>query len=508
MLGGKWTKGGAKGAAKGGVKGGVSGAVNGVRRIAVIGAGFAGCAAAVELTQAGCQVEVFEAAKTPGGRARLVTIDGKQLDNGQHILLGAYSEMLRLMRQVGADPKQLLLRLPLQMRYPDAFGLAPAAAQAAQPAQAVQPARPGPDDQPGSNTAPDTEPDTQGGMDFLAPRLPAPLHLLFALLRARGLQWADKMALARFSSTCRWMDWQLNVDCSVAELLQRFEQTERLTRLMWRPLCLAALNTPPDRASARVFLRVLRDSLGAGRAASDMLLPRCDLSALLPQPAMAFIAARGAVVHLACPVRGLRQANRQWQILLADARHSGFDGVILATTSQNAARLLATLPDGQTPLASWDAVPQEAITTCYLQYRPEIQLALPMFALQDQPEQGEYGQFVFDRGQVLKQQAGLLAVVVSGSAQAMALPREELARQLAQQLARQLYRPELAKPLWQQVISEKRATFACEPNQVRPGQASGYPNLLLAGDYTDGPYPATLEGAVRSGVQAAKLMLE
>jgi predicted NAD/FAD-binding protein len=193
------------------------------KSVAVVGGGWAGCAAAVELADAGCAVTLFEAARTPGGRARAVQAHGRILDNGQHILLGAYESTLKLLRRVGVDPASSLLRLPLQMRYPPASGL----------------------------------------MDFAAPRLPAPLHVLAALLRAKGLDRDDKLALARFSTTARWMDWRLDVDCSVAELLERYDQTPRITQLLWRPLCVAALNTPAERASARVFLAVLRDSLGA-----------------------------------------------------------------------------------------------------------------------------------------------------------------------------------------------------------------------------------------------------
>ncbi|MEN9868873.1 MAG: hypothetical protein RL748_4463, partial [Pseudomonadota bacterium] len=215
------------------------------KSVAVIGAGWAGCACAVELAQNGYRVELFESARTLGGRARQLVVQGQTLDNGQHLMLGAYHESLRLMRLCGVDLQQAFLRLPLQMRYP---------MQEADPAPA--------------------------GMDFCAPRWPAPLHLLGALLRARGLAREDKMALARFSTSARWMGWQLNTDCSVAELLQRFEQTERLIRLMWSPLCIAALNTPPERASAQVFLRILHDSLGARRSDSDMLIPRLDLTSL------------------------------------------------------------------------------------------------------------------------------------------------------------------------------------------------------------------------------------
>ena len=442
------------------------------KRIAVIGSGWAGCSAAVELAMRGHQVSLFEAARTLGGRARQVVIEGKTLDNGQHILLGAYTQTLRLLAMVGVDAKQAFLRLPLQMRYP-----------------------------PGND-----------GMDFCAPRLPAPLHLLVALLRAKGLSQADKMALARFSTTARWMGWELDTDCSVTELLERFEQTPRLTRLMWAPLCIAALNTPPERASANVFMRVLRDSLGAGRAASDMLLPKSDLSSLLPQAAVQFIKQRGGSLHMGSAIRQLIPQGKGWQL---DHRHIGghnggnpvdneFDAVVIATGSHVAAQLLAE--HGPDHLAHWQSAAQEAITTVYLQYPATLRLPLPMYALLDHPDKAEYGQFVFDRGQLHAEQAGLLAVVISAPDPAMNLSHEQLAISAAQQLARTLQRPDLAEPLWHQVICEKRATFACAPGLVRPAQATSLPNLVLAGDYTAGPYPATLEGAVMSGVAAAQVL--
>lgn len=432
-------------------------------RIAIIGAGWAGCAAALELTQQGYTVDLFEAARTLGGRARQVVVQGKTLDNGQHILLGAYVETQRLLRLCGVDLKQAFLRLPLQMRYPD----------------------------------------TEQGMDFCAPRLlPAPLHLLVALARARGLQFSDKLALSRFSTSARWMDWQLNTDCTVNELLQRFDQTERLCRLMWRPLCIAALNTPPERASAQVFLRVLKDSLGASRSASDMLIPRQDLSTLLPLPATQFIKRHGGRLHLGVSVKQILRLEDGWQLYHSHnstQTASDFDAVIIATSSQVAAQLLnAHLPDTQ----HFD-LPQEAITSCYLQYDADIRLKQPMFALIDDTDRQAFGQFVFDRGQLHADQSGLLTVVVSAAAAALATPQKELAQALAQQLAEAFHLHALKKPLWHKIISEKRATFACFPAMRRPAQATGLPNMVLAGDYTAGPYPATLEGAVRSGIQAA-----
>ncbi|GAB3453048.1 hydroxysqualene dehydroxylase HpnE [Massilia terrae] len=431
------------------------------RRVAVVGGGWAGCASAVGLARAGCKVTLFEAARTLGGRARAVEVNGLTLDNGQHILLGAYRDTLRLLRQVGIDPAAAFLRLPLQMRYPP----------------------------------------HSGGMDFVAPRLPAPWHMAIALLRAKGLERADKLALARFTTSARWMDWKLNEDCSVAELLERFDQTERLAKLMWHPLCLAALNTPPDQASANVFLAVLRDSLGANRAASDMLLPRIDLGALFPAAAARYLESRGSEVRLGARVETLAQDGDGW---LLDGEH--FDAVVLATPPQQSARLLDGLPETADLIAQLNGFGYEPITTCYLQYDPQLRLALPLTALVDGPG-GHWGQFVFDRSQLDPGHAGMLSVVVSASGAAAALDQDELAAQIAAQLADALRMPALAQPRWSRVITEKRATFACVPNLRRPDNATRLPGLALAGDYTAGEYPATLESAVRSALGATTAIL-
>lgn len=441
-------------------------------RVAVAGGGWAGCAAAVELARQGHHVTLFEAARSLGGRARGVEVRGMELDNGQHILLGAYRDCLRLMRQVGVDPDTALLRLPVQMRYPH----------------------------------------TGDGMDFVAPRLPAPLHLMVALLRARGLAREDKLALARLNSAAKWMGWQLDNDVTVAELLVRFDQTERLTRLMWRPLCIAALNTPPERASANVFLAVLRDSLGARkRAASDMLLPRLPMGALFPEPAGAWLERNGGALRLGVKVAAIARDGDGWRLALTGQAAGGaaeerFDAVVLATPSAQSAGLLAPLP-GVEPLSKQLAgFDYEPIATCYLQYAPGTRLDLPFYALEDDPAQGRWGQFAFDRARLDPKQDGLLAVVVSAAGDAAALAREELAAAIAAQLAHDLGRPDLAQPSWTQVITEKRATFSCTPALARPGVETGLPGLVLAGDYCASDYPATLETAVRSGIAAATVI--
>ena len=432
----------------------------------VIGAGWAGCAAAVTLAQAGHAVTLLEAGRTLGGRARRVDTDGKAIDNGQHILLGAYSASLKMMRTLEIDADTAMLRVPLQMRYPEG----------------------------------------SGGIDFVAPRLPAPLHLLVALCAAKGMPGGDKLALARFFSAMRWIAWRIDRDCPVLELLQRYDQSDLLLRQLWRPLCVAALNTPPERASAQVFLAVLRDSLGARRGASDMLVPRIDLSALLPQRAAAFLERNGGRVETGATVKRIARAadDAHWMLHFSDAQRApeAADRIIVATAPEQAAALLTALSD----TGALNAFSYEPITTCYLQYSPETRLTRPFLALLDDAGDAAWGQYVFDRGQLDPAQAGMLAVVVSSAGAAIAQGQAALAAGVAAQLARAFRQPPLATPLWSKVISEKRATFSCTPGLQRPAHRTDANGIFLAGDYTAGDYPATLEAAVRSGIAAARLI--
>ena len=423
-------------------------------RVAIVGAGWAGCAAAVEASRLGQQVTVFEAARIPGGRARRVDShmpDGSDLslDNGQHILIGAYTETLRLMADLGLALEQTLMRLPLTLQFPDGTGLA-------------------------------------------FPRLPAPLDALAAILRARGWSWRDKLSLLRAASGWQLSGFRCAAELSVAQLCAGLTPTVMASLI--EPLCVSALNTPADRASAQVYLRVLRDALFVQSGASNLLLPRVDLSALLPDAALGWLAQHGGAVRLGQRVQAIEPTTEGWML---DAE--AFDHVILACPPAEAARLAdgCSLPC-QTGLALTRALRFEAIPTGYV-FAPGTRLAQPMLALRASAPDGEApAQFVFDRGQ-LGGPAGLLAFVVSASTADTAVQTQAVLTQARRQLG-------LADLHAVQTIAEKRATFACLPGLQRPG-AQLLPGLLACGDYVDGPYPATLEGAVRSGLQAARLLL-
>ena len=399
-------------------------------RVAVVGAGYAGMAAAVTLAEGGISVTVLEAGALPGGRARRVSAQGRDLDNGQHILVGAYTELARLMRTVGV-PDGALLRLPLEIRYPGRFRL-----------RAALPGRPG---------------------------------LLAALLLAGGATLAERVSGIAFIHRLRAAGFRLAEDTSVERLLERDGQTGALAHYLWRPLCISALNTPPELASAQRFLAVLRDALCGPSGASDLLLPKVDLSRLFPEPAADYVRARGGEIRYGAAVRSLSDLSSFGKVILAVGPHQ------VKNVAPELAREFTYQP----------------ITTCYLQYSDATALAFPMLGLAD-----GLVQWVFDRG-ALTGEKGRLACVISAQGDHQQLALDELAERCHRELAQVV--PGLPSPLWSQVIAEKRATIACSPSQEKVSIETSLRGVYLAGDYTDPEYPPTLEAAVRSGVRAAAL---
>jgi squalene-associated FAD-dependent desaturase len=267
-----------------------------------------------------------------------------------------------------------------------------------------------------------------------------------------------------------------------------------LNRLLWHPLCVSALNTPPAIASARVFSDVLRAAFGGRARHSDLLLPRCDLTALFPAPAARRITQQGGKVRLSSRVNRITHTGSGLTLgLLSEEAHHSH--VILAVAPQHVAGLVATLPElasDVTALAGYDYQP---IATAYVQFAADFRLPHPMLALSDGP-----AQFVFDRGQS-HGQAGLMALVASA---ARRLPADWV--RLAEHQLVRLFPTRTA--LSHHSIVEKQATYACVPGLPRPTTRTTHPLVFLAGDYTASPYPATLESATSSGVQSARALLE
>ena len=418
-------------------------------RIAIIGGGWAGLAAAVRAVDHGHSVTLLEMAPTLGGRARTVEQHGQSYDNGQHILIGAYAQTLALMRRIGADPERLLLRLPLGLKKPDGTGLALTA--------------------PSSAAA-----------------------FAWAIVRHSPWQWRSRLALLQASLGWTARRFECAEEQTVASLTASLPA--EVQRDLIDPLCVAALNTPAQTASARVFLRVLKDSLMTGQGGADLLLPARPLDDLLPGPSLQWLRHWGADVQLRSRAQMLAPHEKAWRV---DAQT--FDQVILACPAQEAARLT------QIVNPSWSTRARQlrhaAITTVYLTC-PGARLGHPMVLLPEGP-----AQFAFDHG-AMGLQKHRFAFVISAAESLQHLSRTELCQTVLDQALRQFptgtwpTSPEVSG-----VFTERRATFCCETALQRP-EAAVAPGLWAAGDYVQGPYPSTLEGAVRSGQQAADLAHE
>jgi squalene-associated FAD-dependent desaturase len=413
-------------------------------RLTVVGAGWAGLSAAVAATERGWSVTLLDMARQPGGRARSsADANGRVLDNGQHILIGAYRETLSLMRRVDADPDRLLRRLPLDLRDEHGQGL----------------------------------------------HLPAG-HPVLAFARGilgwRELPWGERLGVLTMAARWRLSGFRCQPDRPVSELAT--DCPPRAFEALLDPLCVAALNTPAGEASGQVLLTVLRDALFSGPGAADLLLPTVPLDELLPRPAMAWLLARGIDWRPGRRVHAIEpQAAGGWQV---DGEPC--DRLLLACGPRESARLLAPwAPDWSAQALALDYQP---IVTVWL-HSPGVKPGRPMVRLSGAP-----AQFAFDL-HALQGMLDTWALVVSGAGQWVTQGQDATAQAaLAQWRAAW---PDAAGARVMAVRTEKRATFACTPALARPSKAP-CPDLEVAGDHIAGPYPATLEGAVRSGQEAVQ----
>jgi hydroxysqualene dehydroxylase len=470
--------------------------------VAVVGAGWAGCAAAIELVERGRNILLLDAAPQAGGRARRQAIyfaDGYELelDNGQHLLIGAYVESLALIKKVGG---QAAIRNPLALLSENGIRLW------------------------ASNSA-------------VVKALPALAQRAAAFLTANGISFKDKIAVVKALATLQLRGWdkyclsgsnqkenKANNTFTVKHLLDALQQPQSIQQIFWNPLCIATMNTPAPQADGATFCRVLRDSLGSANiGSSDFITPTSNLGATFPDAAIEWIRSAGATVKLRYNVTSISHKDTGSGWLINDFFSA--KQLVLAVPPPNASRLLKGLEsvassahyqDLASKLNAFEYLP---IATVYLAWEmPKTALnvksnAPAIYMLSENRSARRPGQWLFSRG-LHDCEAGVVEVAaVVVSAWDSSVSNEDLGEQIASQVAtlQDANAPNCYKRKadFVKVIVEKRATLACTPQRPRL-----YPNslrvagLFLAGDYCYPDYPATLEGAVRSGLQAAKLALD
>lgn len=404
---------------------------------------------------------LMEAAEQVGGRARRAYYGGRLLDNGQHLFLGAYRETLALLERIGVGESQVFRRRPLQMCIRS----------------------------------------RQRDIHLKLSHYPAPLHLVRGLQSMSGLTMGERLRAVRLGLALAGHHFTLKEDVSVAHWLERHHQSPALIHNIWEPLCLATLNTPIRDASAQVFLRILHDAFLRHREDSDLLIPRTGLSALLPDPATDYIQRHGGTVRLGCPVNGLEIEDNTLTGVTTPYGSERAEHVIMAVPSRECRRLtqphvqLQAISDG---LARLTAAP---IYTVYLEYPRPVQLEAPLVGIVN-----DTSHWVFDHNRI--HQRGLISVVLSGPGPHTELDNDTLIRKVADELA--YFYPRWPPHDNSVLIREDQATFACRTgiSAVRPQTATPLRGCWLAGDYIDTGYPATLEGAVLSGVRSAHQLMQ
>jgi len=419
----------------------------------VVGGGWSGLATAVRLTQQGETVHLLEASKQLGGRARNVSWQGLNVDNGQHLMIGAYQHTLDILNTVGAKESDFFQRKPLQLaiHHPHHPSLHVNAGQV----------------------------------------LPWPVSVAWRLWKDNGFTVFKQVSRLLVASH------RLKTaphDLAVKAWLEQQKQSTRLIEQLWEPLCLAMLNTPIVSASAKTFSRVLTETFKT-RQNTDLLIPTKALGDSFPLHAAAFIHRHGGKISLQTRVKKLNVQQGVVRGLYTDDDTLIAANKVVIATSPNSSQALLV------PHIAFADPGSYPIATVYLLYPTLITLPEPIMGLA-----GTTSQWLFDR-QELK--PGLVAVVISGPGEHERLDKAALAERVAQELKQFL--PQLpARPNDSLIIREKRATFACNVDieRQRPNNRTEIAGLWLAGDYVSNGYPATLEGAIINGVETARQLID
>jgi squalene-associated FAD-dependent desaturase len=418
-------------------------------RVAVIGAGLAGLAAAVALSDAGCAVDIFERSRLLGGRATSFVLDGVEVDNGQHVFLTCCTSFIAFLARLDMDR-----HMYLQPRF-EAVVFAPDGRRC----------------------------------DLRAVDAPAPLHLLPAVLRYRFLSPAGRLRLVlalMAARTARPAEGQ-----PFAAWLAAHGQGDDALRAFWRPFFVPALNAPLEEAPLRDALFVLRTAFLHDRSAARFGYSRVPL-ARVAQAA----AARVRRVHTETPVRAILEGPRGCAagIELDSGERLAYDGVCIATPPQQAARLLRSIAARAADRIGCYA--SRPIVDVHL-WHSAAGLGFDFAALVDSPVQ-----WIFQKA------PGYLVCSISDALDFVGRPRDELVALCWDAVHAALPGLRTARLLRGAATRVVEATFAPAAGQPRATASTDIPNIVLAGSWTDTGWPDTMESAVRSGYQAARILRE
>ena len=433
-------------------------------KVAVIGGGLAGLSAACALADAGKQVTLFERRPYLGGRASSYEHPGtnETVDNCQHVLLGCCTNLIDFYRRLGVEDK---------IQWFDTLNFI----------------------EPG------------GRLSRLGPSfLPAPFHSTLSFMRAKFLSIADKDAIAR-GLLALMPGLPKETDETFLSWLERHRQTPLAIQRFWEPVLVSALNESLDRMSVHYAAQVFRESFLKSVAAGRMGVPSVPLSDLYGV-AGNYIHKRGGEVLLRSSVESLRCGDDCCELTLASQKLT-FDYAVSAAPFDVLAKMIpADSPNGL--LQKLQRFETSPITGIHFWFDRKV-TALPHAVLLDRTIQWMFNKSILQSNGKNEEEGSYLELVVSSSKTLVEKSKQEVLDLALAELKDFFPVVAEAKILKSTVIKEIKATYSALPmsDDYRPQATTAWPRFFLAGDWTATGWPATMEGAVRSGYKAADALL-
>jgi len=441
--------------------------------VVILGGGLSGLAAAIELSGKGRAVTIVDQAPRLGGRcySYVDRVTGDVVDNGQHVLIGAYHQTLRYLDAIGT--RGLLRSSPglrLMMHHP-----------------------------------------VKGFCRFEMSRLPRPFHLTAAMLRYSALSLKDRTSLLRVGLDLQRGSAEGNImlgRLTIDQWLTRLNQSAEAKRSLWHPIAISVMNELPEHASALLFARSLRAAFLGKKSDSSILIPTVGQTELYVTPAKALLAKGGAKILLNADVQKMTaKRGRIDRIVLRNGKEIVPSFVVSALPPYALGRILPPGADGRQIRPGYASLTYSPIVSIHLWFDRDFM---------NEPVVGSIGtmlQWIFNRRLLLDgagESPAFISAVISAAYDTVTLPKGELVKVALKEMGELFPESRKAKLLHAVVIKEKRATFSPtnDNNERRPGAKTAFENLALAGDWTDTGLPATIEGAVMSGFAAAALLAD
>ena len=436
--------------------------------VAIIGGGLSGLTAAVDLSLRGAKVIVLEQSLELGGRCYSFTdpATGDIIDNGQHVLIGAYHNTLRYLDMIGA--RQLLREdenRTLYFHHP-----------------------------------------VKGMCGFSLERLPAGIKAPKGFLTSRLFSPRDRIGMLAIALQLLSRDEKLEKKLrllTVEEWLVRSGQSEEARRSFWYPVAVSVMNELPEKADAVLLARAMKAAFLGKESDSTVLIPSVGQTELYVKPAMELLKGKGSEIQTGAEVQCLTIRNGKTQgVLLKNGTRIDAEKVISSVPYYAFERMLpAEVRSGGVfgYLGMFNSSPIISINLWFdRKFMPETYVGLI----------GRRIQWLFNRNAILagdRKGGAVLSAVISGAYRYIDRSKEDLVQMALEDIASVYPESAGAKLNHSSVIKEKRATLSCTPEaeQVRPLTRTTIGNLFLAGDWTDTGFPGTIEGAVMSGFSAA-----